>query len=163
MVTKERFLSSIVDVYNFRQIRDGAFLTQSLSENHFELFDQFTFKETIHMIDPWIHDGKIADLYTEALAVSQTPGLADKDAFVKIALRHGIGKYGLGSFVIRELLDVLTERQFVVDISLQPGENISFKKIEDLDSKKTPSRGSTAEETKDHYTPKFLRKRGPQS
>ncbi|CAG9318926.1 unnamed protein product [Blepharisma stoltei] len=130
VVTKERFLNALIDVYEFRQIRDGAFLRQSLAEYGLNLMNPTTFIETVKIIDPKISTIKIADLHKEAIAICKHFKGIDKDTFVKIALRHGIGGYGLGSFAIRELLDVLGKRQFVVDISLKPDETVSIKKGE---------------------------------
>ncbi|CAG9318928.1 unnamed protein product [Blepharisma stoltei] len=138
IVTKEKFLNALIDVYEFRQIRDGAFLRQTLMQNSLVLMDFETFAETIKLIDNEVSQRKIEDLHSEALSVSVEPHIGvDSDAFVKIALRHGIGNYGLGSFAIRELLDALRERQFVVDIALDKGEPVTVRKADGSDVKRS--------------------------
>ena len=39
--------------------------------------------------------------------------------FAEIVVRYGIGGYGLGVFAIRELLDVMSDRNVVVDLDFE--------------------------------------------
>mmetsp|Transcript_12701 Transcript_12701/g.12819 ORF Transcript_12701/g.12819 Transcript_12701/m.12819 type:complete len:182 (+) Transcript_12701:1266-1811(+) len=116
---KEKFLNALVDVYEFRQVRDSAYLRQTLIDHNIEHLNIIDFAKAVNGIDPELNSAKVMELYNECLKLSQSPDIGiDKEIFVKIMLKYGVGQLGLGTFAIKELLGTLEERKFVVDISL---------------------------------------------
>eukprot|EP00358_Blepharisma_japonicum_P005885 CAMPEP_0202942638 /NCGR_PEP_ID=MMETSP1395-20130829/2861_1 /ASSEMBLY_ACC=CAM_ASM_000871 /TAXON_ID=5961 /ORGANISM="Blepharisma japonicum, Strain Stock R1072" /LENGTH=451 /DNA_ID=CAMNT_0049639133 /DNA_START=481 /DNA_END=1834 /DNA_ORIENTATION=- len=119
VVKKEKFLNALVDVYEFRQVRDSAYLRQTLIDHNIEHLNIIDFAKAVNGIDPELNSAKVMELYNECLKLSQSPDIGiDKEIFVKIMLKYGVGQLGLGTFAIKELLGTLEERKFVVDISL---------------------------------------------
>ena len=116
IVTKSNYLNSLIEVYNFRQLRDATELERILEEQSSEPLNYEKFSEMIGMIDSGIPPAKIQEFFIEALESSEFSDVLSKSAFIIVCVRNGIGGYGLGSFAIRELLDVMQERQYSLKV-----------------------------------------------
>jgi len=102
-------------------------------------FNQF--KAYLYKYDPNISEARAADLFAEASQGNQT---INSKEFCRIIIQYGIGGYGLGPFMIRELMESLSARKNVVDVKLSES-----KTGEDSPSKGTisGSKSSTVEKS----------------
>ena len=137
VVTKSNYLNSLIEVYDFRQLRDAVKLEKMMSQRNLSELNVMEFDNFITTLDSGIPPARIQEFFTEALLLSEKreSNIVTKSAFIRFCVRNGIGGYGLGSFVIRELFDRLGERNFAAEFS----RSASQLKMEETKSSKRRS------------------------
>ena len=121
-VSKCCYLNCLIEVFNFRQLKDATEIEQILESQNIQELDFKKFEEVIVSLDKSIPPERIYELFNEALKLTEGESLVPNQVFVKVCVKNGVGGYGLGPFRIRELQQQLEERKYSVGESKRPGE-----------------------------------------
>ena len=119
VVTKSSYLTCLIDVFRYKQVTDLEIINRNYKntgEVHLELGK---FRELVLDYDPTLQFEWIEQLYEEARQINDPPESVEIHEFAEIVVRYGIGGYGLGVFAIRELLDIMSDRNIVVDLDFE--------------------------------------------
>ncbi|CAG9329268.1 unnamed protein product [Blepharisma stoltei] len=106
VVSKASYLVALIDVYKAKQRKDTAFLFGEYEAFGTEGVNAEQFKSAALKYDPCLSDERVAQIWAEA---SQGNDSIGPKLFVKTITKYGIGGYGFGTFLIRELMDALAE------------------------------------------------------
>ncbi|CAG9335791.1 unnamed protein product [Blepharisma stoltei] len=135
VVTKASFLNALVDVFKAKQRKDTTFLYSEFEQFSSQTINKDQFSEQLLKYDKLLTMERLNDLYEEAKSGSDDVSV---HGFVKVIMKYGIGGYGLGAFMIRELLETLSSRAFYVDANLDEKRTTEAKRKETRKSSKKP-------------------------
>lgn len=138
VVTKALYLITLIEVFKSKQRKDTAFLYTEFSKFGTDTISQDQFTQSLVKLDSLLTSERLNDLCEEARQESEE---INQSGFTSVILKYGIGGFGLGAFMIRELLETLSTRIIQVDVQLGTGAISSS-------STRTTRRTITVEENK---------------
>ncbi|CAG9319758.1 unnamed protein product [Blepharisma stoltei] len=106
LISKATFLTALIEVYMTRQKKDTLFLDKEVPKADAYEFDAF--EDIIRTYSNTLTSQKLQAIYNDAKAICNDQPL-NRNAIIRIMLRNGIGKYGLGPFILPEVAAIYTE------------------------------------------------------
>mmetsp|Transcript_29492 Transcript_29492/g.29221 ORF Transcript_29492/g.29221 Transcript_29492/m.29221 type:complete len:1237 (+) Transcript_29492:328-4038(+) len=116
VVSKASYLIALVEVFKARQRKDAAHLYSDFSRFNSETINLEQFTQLVQQYDPNLSPEQVSELFTGA---GDGKEAIEAHEFSKIVMKYGIAGYGLGAFLIPELMASLTERKIVTDVDLK--------------------------------------------
>ena len=136
-ISKATFLIAMIEVYKFNQRRLTAHLNPKFSKFQKQALDKEEFEELMLGYETSLSVYDVEKLFNEAMSIDPSSSGASFKATTSIMCKYGFSY--LKSFKIKELMENLTSRKTIVDVSLTPAEGA--KRL-------TPSISISSEESK---------------
>ena len=119
-ISKATFLIAMIEVYKFNQRRLTAHLNPKFSKFQKQALDKEEFEELMLGYETSLSVYDVEKLFNEAMSIDPSSVGASFKATTSIMCKYGFSY--LKSFKIKELMENLTSRKTIVDVSLTPAE-----------------------------------------
>ncbi|CAG9335830.1 unnamed protein product [Blepharisma stoltei] len=108
IVSKARYLNTLIDVFKSRQRYDTALLHSELESSGISSLDMNEFKNVIRKYDSSISEERMAEFWVK---VSSGKSKIEVSDFDKLVINHGLGTHGIGVFETKGLKDAQPPRK----------------------------------------------------